>query len=92
MNGRKADATALAAAIAALPAAERAEILVCPPFVHLVSVAEALAGSFVQLGAQDCHAAAAGAHTPAVGAKETARRRLGMKGEPAVASYENPPQ
>jgi hypothetical protein len=36
--------------------------------------------------------AAAGAHTPAVGAKETARRRLGMKGEPAVAAYENPPQ
>jgi hypothetical protein len=36
--------------------------------------------------------AAAGAHAPAVGAKETARRRLGMKGEPAVDSYENPPE
>ena len=36
--------------------------------------------------------AAAGAHAPAVGTKETARRRLGMKGEPAVAAYENPPQ
>ena len=35
--------------------------------------------------------AAAGVHAPAVGAKETARRRLGMKGEPAVASYDNPP-
>jgi len=34
--------------------------------------------------------ALAGAHVPAVGAKETAKRRLGLKGEPAVASYENP--
>jgi hypothetical protein len=36
--------------------------------------------------------AAAGAHVPAVGAKETAKRRLGMKGEPAVPSYDNPSQ
>jgi len=36
--------------------------------------------------------ASAGLHVPAVGAKETAKRRLGMKGEPAVASYENPPE
>jgi hypothetical protein len=35
--------------------------------------------------------ALAGAHVAAVGAKETAKRRLGLKGEPAVASYENPP-
>jgi hypothetical protein len=34
--------------------------------------------------------ARAGAHLPAVGAKETAKRRLGMKGEPAVSSYETP--
>jgi hypothetical protein len=33
--------------------------------------------------------AIAGAHVPAV-AKETAKRRLGLKGEPAVQSYENP--
>jgi len=36
--------------------------------------------------------AAAGTHGPAVGAKETAKRRLGMKGDPAVPSYENPPR
>lgn len=36
--------------------------------------------------------ASAGLHVPAVGAKETAKRRLGMKGEPAVASYDNPPE
>lgn len=35
--------------------------------------------------------ALAGAHLPATFAKETAKRRMGMKGEPAVASYENPP-
>ena len=34
--------------------------------------------------------AMAGDHVPAVGAKETAKRRLGLKGEPAVPSYENP--
>ena len=36
-----------------------------------------------------------GRHTaqivPAVGAKETPRRRIGLKGEPAVPTYENPP-
>jgi hypothetical protein len=35
--------------------------------------------------------AAASSHLPAVGAKETAKRRLGHKGEPAVPSYETPP-
>jgi len=34
--------------------------------------------------------ARAGEHRPAVGAKETASRRLGRSGEPAVPSYDNP--
>ena len=34
--------------------------------------------------------ATAGAHQPAVGAKETASRRLGRSGEPTVPSYDNP--
>lgn len=34
--------------------------------------------------------AMAGIHVPAVGAKETAKRRMGMKGDPAVPTYENP--
>jgi hypothetical protein len=34
--------------------------------------------------------AMAGEHMPAVGAKETAKRRLGQTGEPAVPSYETP--
>lgn len=35
--------------------------------------------------------AQAGSHRPALGARETAKRRLGLKGEPAVPSYDNPP-
>jgi len=35
--------------------------------------------------------ALAGQHLPAVGSKETAKRRLGMPGDPAVPSYETPP-
>lgn len=34
--------------------------------------------------------ASAGEHLPAVGARETAKRRLGRPGEPAVESYPNP--
>jgi hypothetical protein len=35
--------------------------------------------------------AQAGEHLPATGARETAKRRLGLKGEPAVPSYPTPP-
>ena len=35
--------------------------------------------------------ALAGMYMPASGARETAKRRLGLKGEPAVPVYENPP-
>lgn len=35
--------------------------------------------------------ALAGSHLPALGAMETAERRLGLKGEPAIPSYANPP-
>ena len=35
--------------------------------------------------------ALAGRHVAAVGSKETAKRRLGMAGEPAVPSYDTPP-
>jgi triosephosphate isomerase len=61
MNGTLAAARELAAAVAAAPASQ-AELLVCPPFLHLLPVAKALGGT-VALGAQDCHAAAKGAHT-----------------------------
>ena len=32
----------------------------------------------------------AGSHHPAAGARETAKRRLGLQGEPAVSSYKTP--
>lgn len=67
MHGTLAEATALAAGVAA-GAVEKAELLVCPPFPHLVPVGEALKGKAVALGAQDCHAAAKGAHTGDVAA------------------------
>ncbi|MDB5377193.1 MAG: triose-phosphate isomerase [Rubritepida sp.] len=47
---------------------EGVDLLVCPPFVHLHPVAVALLGSRVAVGAQDCHAAAKGAHTGDVSA------------------------
>ncbi len=62
MNGRKIDSVALARAVAA-GSADGCELLVCPPAVLIPPVAEALAGSAVALGAQDCHFEQSGAHT-----------------------------
>ena len=54
MNGRVASADALAARVKdAIPAQCQAEVVLCPPFVHLPSVAGRLEGSRVSLGAQD---------------------------------------
>lgn len=66
MNGLVADGVALAKGIAAKRGAVAAlpcQLLVCPPFPLLAPVAAALAGADVALGAQDCHAKPAGAHT-----------------------------
>jgi len=65
MNGLKASGTALAGELAALAKtrAPGCDLLVCPPAQLLLPVAEALAGSPVALGGQDCHAEASGAHT-----------------------------
>ena len=70
MHGTLAAARALAGAVrAGTEAAETgAEVIVCPPHPHLVAVAEVLAGGPVALGAQDCHALPAGAHTGDVSA------------------------
>jgi triosephosphate isomerase len=63
MHGLAADAVALAKGVAAGAGGLPCELLVCPPFVHLAAVAQALAGSPVALGGQDCHQAKQGAHT-----------------------------
>lgn len=67
MNGLKADAVALTRAVTASPA-DRCDLLVCPPAVLIPPVAEALAGSAVALGGQDCHFERSGAHTGDVAA------------------------
>src|SRR6476646_5819834 len=69
MNTNRAGAVALAGSIA-----KRAgelgsvDLLVCPPAVYLIQVAEALAGSPVALGAQNMYHEANGAYTGEVSA------------------------
>src|SRR5271170_7980697 len=70
MNGLRQDVIALAGALAArarTPGA--ADTLICPPATLLVPCAEALAGSAVALGAQDCHAKPSGAFTGDISAR-----------------------
>ena len=64
MNLNRAQSVALAKELGA-KAGEHAGVtlLVCPPAVYLTSVAEALAGSPVELGAQNVYFEAAGAFT-----------------------------
>jgi triosephosphate isomerase len=66
MNTLGAEARALAGEIAA--GAVGVEVMLCPPFTALTAVAEALVGSAIMLGAQDCHAEDAGAFTGDVSA------------------------
>jgi len=71
MNGLTADGTALASGLAEAvsAAANRSyDMLVCPPFVLIGAVRQALGNSGIALGAQDCHAAEKGAHTGDVSA------------------------
>jgi len=68
MHTLTAEAFGLAQAVAAGSGGLPADLLVCPPFVHLTRVVGALAGSVVAVGGQDCHAAAQGAHTGDVAA------------------------
>jgi triosephosphate isomerase len=63
MNTTPADAGDLARTIAARTAEPSVERVICPPFVCLAPVGEALAGSGVAVGAQDVHHEVAGAFT-----------------------------
>jgi triosephosphate isomerase len=65
MNTSRAGAVALAAAVAAEPV-HGVDLVVCPPYPWLIPVAEALAGSDVGLGAQDCWPQPSGALTGVV--------------------------
>lgn len=68
MNGLRASAVDLARAIAGSRDG-KAELLVCPPAILIPPVAEALRESSVAVGGQDCHVAAAGAHTGDISAE-----------------------
>src|SRR6187431_651293 len=63
MNTTPADAGELARTIAARTAEPTVERVICPPFVCLAAVGEALMGRGVAIGAQDVHHEAAGAYT-----------------------------
>jgi triosephosphate isomerase len=64
MNATGAEARALAAAVrAGLGSRSHADVVLCPPFTALAIVAEALRGSEIGLGGQNCHWEAAGAYT-----------------------------
>ena len=52
-----------AAIVKGLGAEDRVAVVVCPPFPYLIPVGEALAGSKVALGAQNCHSQPKGAFT-----------------------------
>lgn len=62
MNGLTAQLTEAMALAAAHPAPS-VEMLLCPPATLLAPMAQALIGTSVAVGGQDCHAAAKGAHT-----------------------------
>ncbi len=61
LGGALAEADAMAADLAAQPAA--CDVLICPPFTLIDRLAATLADSAIAVGAQDCHAKASGAHT-----------------------------
>jgi triosephosphate isomerase len=66
MNGQRADGLPLARAVAEQAASlgkSAPEILICPPATLIAPVADAVKGSPVLLGGQDCHAKPSGAHT-----------------------------
>ncbi len=71
MNCLKKDGIALAGDLAArMSSAGQTgfDMVICPPFTLLEGVGDVLAGGASNLGAQDCHGAAAGAHTGDVAA------------------------
>jgi len=71
MNGSQSAAAALSAAVAAGAdaAPAKAELLICPPALHLAAAQAALGDGAVRLGGQDCHEAEGGAFTGDVSAE-----------------------
>jgi triosephosphate isomerase len=63
MHCLAAEAVALARAVAAGAQGINADLVVCPTALHVAAVTQALKGSTVAVGGQDCHQAKQGAHT-----------------------------
>jgi len=63
MNGLQADGLALARAVREGAEGLGCDLVLCPPATLLAGVAQALAGSPVMAGGQDCHPAPSGAYT-----------------------------
>jgi triosephosphate isomerase (TIM) len=68
MHGLSEQANALAAGLRMGADGLACDLLVCPPFVHVQTVAYLLKGCAIAVGGQDCHAAPQGAHTGDVSA------------------------
>lgn len=72
MNGLRSDGLALAEGVAAgvrQSGWTDRDVLICPPATLVLAVAEAVQGSGVLVGGQNCHAKASGAHTGDVSAE-----------------------
>lgn len=63
MNLNREDAVSLAKAVAAAPAGENTDVLICPSPVYVDAVAQAVAGGKVHVGGQDVYFEASGAFT-----------------------------
>lgn len=63
MNGQTADLAEMRALMATFDQGTAVDIVICPPATLLAPMAAARAGHALRLGGQDCHSAAAGAHT-----------------------------
>jgi len=68
MNGLRAD-LAEAKALAEAFKAPTCGVLICPPATLVAAMAEALSGSAVMVGGQDCHSKGSGAHTGDISAQ-----------------------
>lgn len=74
MNGLKASATELAKMIEAIGSdggalSRKADLLICPPATLLMGFVKMTEHSALDIGAQDCHAKASGAHTGDISAE-----------------------
>jgi triosephosphate isomerase len=71
MNGSGASLDELGSLIDQLQASAvaGADVLICPPVTLLFLARELMRGSFIALGAQDCHVSASGAHTGDISAE-----------------------